>query len=448
MSRTYRHWSPEQAWMFPPSPRDWLPEEHLVYFLMDVTGQVDLSAIFVHYEKGKAGGQPPYHPRMMVTLLLYAYCTGVFSSRRIMARCQSDAAFRVIVGEDIPDFRTISDFRRIHLPMMQELFVEVLQLCRESGLLKVGRLAVDGTKVKANASRHQAMSYDRMTQEEQRLQQEIDELLQQAQFTDEEEDARHGKDRTGEELPDELARRESRLKKIKQAKAALEEQARQKARDKAAQWEAEGKTPRQDPEQAVPEEKAQRNFTDPDSKIMKVSNKGFDQCGNAQAVVNESQIIIAADVTNQTNDVQQIVPMLEQSLANLESAGVKQVPQQVTADAGYFSGPNVAAVEDMEIAPFIATQRLKHNEQIPSAPKGRIPHDLTPKQRMARKLRTKKGRETYSKRKGMIEPVFGQIKGVRGFRQFFMRGLEKMQGEWTLVCLTHNLLKLFRAETA
>lgn len=448
MSRTYRHWSPEQAWMFPPSPRDWLPEEHLVYFLMDVTGQVDLSAIFVHYEKGKAGGQPPYHPRMMVTLLLYAYCIGVFSSRRIMARCQSDAAFRVIVGEDIPDFRTISDFRRIHLPIMKQLFVEVLQLCRESGLLKVGRLALDGTKVKANASRHKAMSYDRMTQEEQRLQQEIDDLLQQAQFTDEEEDARHGKDRTGEELPDELARRESRLKKIKQAKAALEEQARQKARDKAAQLEAEGKTPRQDPEQAVLEEKAQRNFTDPDSKIMKVSNKGFDQCGNAQAVVNESQIIIAADVTNQTNDVQQIVPMLEQSLANLESAGVKQVPQQVTADAGYFSGPNVAAVEDMEIAPFIATQRLKHNEQIPSAPKGRIPNDLTPKQRMARKLRTKKGRETYSKRKGMIEPVFGQIKGVRGFRQFFMRGLEKMQGEWTLVCLTHNLLKLFRAETA
>lgn len=448
MSRTYRHWSPEQAWMFPPSPRDWLVEGHLVYFLMDVTGQVDLSAIFAHYEKGKAGGQPPYHPRMMVTLLLYAYCTGVFSSRRIMARCQSDAAFRVIVGEDIPDFRTISDFRRIHLPMMKELFVEVLQLCRESGLLKVGRVALDGTKVKANASRHKAMSYDRMGSEEERLQQEIDELLQQAHSVDEEEDAHHGKDRTGEELPEELVRRESRLKKIKEAKAALEEQARQQARNKAVQLEAEGKTLRQDPEQAVPEETAQRNFTDPDSKIMKVSNKGFDQCGNAQAVVNERQIIIAADVTNQTNDVQQIVPMLEQSLANLELAGVKQTPQQVTADAGYFSGPNVTAVEEMKIDPFIATQRLKHNEQIPAAPKGRIPNALTPKQKMARKLRTKKGRETYSKRKGMIEPVFGQIKGVRGFRQFFMRGLEKMQGEWTLVCLTHNLLKLFRAETA
>jgi len=446
MSRTYRMWSPEQVWMFPPSPRDWLPEGHLVYFLMDVTGQVDLSPICTHYENGKAGGQPPYHPRMMTTLLLYAYCTGVFSSRRIMARCQSDAAFRVIVGEDIPDFRTISDFRRIHLPVMQDLFVEVLKLCRAAGLLKVGRLALDGTKIKANASRHKAMSYDRMGPEEERLQQEIDELLKQAQSTDDAEDTRHGKDRTGEEIPDELARRESRLKKIREAKAALEEQARQKAREHAAQLEAEGKTPRKDPEEAVPDPKAQRNFTDPDSKIMKTSNKGFDQCGNAQAVVNDDQIIVAADVTNQANDVQQVVPMLEQTQENLASVGVDEKPQEFVADAGYYSEPNVSAVEGMEIDPFIATQRLKHHEKIPETPRGRIPSDLSAKQKMARKLRTKKGRETYAKRKGMIEPVFGQIKGVRGFRQFLMRGLKKMQGEWTLVCLSHNLLKLFRAE--
>jgi len=433
--------------MFPPSPRDWLPENHLVYFLMDVTGQLDLSPILAHYE-AELKGQPPFHPRMMVTLLLSAYCTGVFSSRKIMARCETDAAFRVIVGEDIPDFRTISRFRQTHLPVMKELFVEVLQLCREAGLMKVGRLALDGTKIKANASRHKAMSYDRMGPEEQRLRQEVNDLLQQAQQTDDEEDARHGKDRTGEELPDELARRETRLKKIKQAKAALEEQARQKARDKAAQLEAEGKTPGKDPEAATPDPKAQRNFTDPDSRIMKTSNKGFDQCGNAQAVVNEEQIILAADVTNQTNDVQQVVPMLEQTQENLTSAGVDESPREITADAGYFSGPNVAAVEERGIDPFIATGRQKHNEKVPDAPKGRIPGDLTPKQRMARKLRTKKGRETYSKRKGMIEPVFGQIKGVRGFRQFMMRGLEKMQGEWTLVCLTHNLLKLHRAKTA
>lgn len=448
MSRTYRNWSPEQVWMFPPSPRDWLPENHLVYFLLDVTGHLALSPILEHYTKGKAGGQPPYHPRMMVTLFVYAYCTGVFSSRKIMARCQSDAAFRVIVGEDIPDFRTISDFRKIHLPVMKELFVEVLRLCREAGLLKVGRLALDGTKVKANASRHKAMSYDRMTQEEQRLQQEIDELFQQAQSIDAEEDARHGKDRAGEEIPEELARRESRLQKIRKAKAALEEQARQKAREQAAQQEAAGKTPRQDPEEAVPDPKSQRNFTDPDSKIMKTSNKGFDQCGNAQAVVNDEQIIVAADVTNQTNDVQQVVPMLEQTRKNLASAGVAEKPQRVAADAGYYSEANVAAAEELEIDPFIAVQRLKHHEKVPDAPKGRMPSDLSPKQKMARKLRTKKGRETYSKRKGMIEPVFGQIKGVRGFRQFLMRGLEKMQGEWQLVCLTHNLLKLHRAKTA
>ena len=447
MSRTYRSWSPEQVWMFPPSPRDWLPENHLVYFLMDVTGQVDLSPIFEYYEQGKAGGQPPYHPRMMVTLLIYAYCTGVFSSRKIMARCETDAAFRVIVGEDIPDFRTISDFRRIHLPVMKRLFVEVLKLCQAAGLLKVGRLALDGTKVKANASRHKAMSYDRMGTEEERLQQEIDDLLKQAQSIDDEEDARHGKGRTGEEIPEELARRESRLKKIREAKAALEEQARQKARKHAARMEAEGKTPRNDPEEAVPDPKSQRNFTDPDSRIMKTSNKGFDQCGNAQAVVNDEQVILAADVTNQTNDVQQVVPMLEQTQENFASAGVDEKPKQFTADAGYYSEPNVSAVEGMEIDPFIATQRLKHHEKIPDSPKGRIPGDLSAKQKMARKLRTKKGRETYSKRKGMIEPVFGQIKGVRGFRQFLMRGLEKMQGEWQLICLTHNLLKLHRAKT-
>lgn len=434
--------------MFPPSPRDWLPEGHLVYFLMDVTGQLDLAAIFARYENGQAGGQPPFHPRMMVTLLIYAYCTGVFSSRQIMARCQSEAAFRVIVGEDIPDFRTISDFRKIHLSVMKELFLEVLQLCREAGLLKVGRLALDGTKVKANASRHKAMSYDRMTQEEKRLGQEIDELLQRARATDDQEDSRHGQDRTGEELPEELARRETRLKKIQEAKAALEEQARQQAREHVAQLEAAGKKPRQAPEEAVPDPKAQRNFTDPDSRIMKTSNKGFDQCGNAQAVVNEKQIVVAAAVTHQTNDVRQVVPMLQQTQENLQAAGVRETPKQLTADAGYFSEANVAAVEGMEIEPFIATQRLKHNEEIPAAPKGRTPGHLSPKQKMARKLRTKKGRETYSKRKGMIEPVFGQIKGVRGFRQFLMRGLEKMQGEWTLVCLTHNLLKLHRATNA
>jgi transposase len=447
MSKRYRQWTPEQVWLFPPSPRDWLPQGHLVYFLMDVVGQIDIAPIFTHYEKS-AQGQPPYHPRMMLTLLLYAYCSGVFSSRKIMARCESDAAFRVIVGEDVPDFRTISDFRKIHLAAMQAVFVEVLRLCAEAGLVKVGRLALDGSKFKANASRHKAMSYERMTQEEQRLQQEIAELLARAEAADEDEDERHGTDRTGEELPAELARRESRLQKIQEAKAALEEQARQKAREHAAQLEAEGGTPRKDPEEAVPKGKDQRNFTDPESKIMKTSNKGFDQCGNAQAVANEQQIIVAADVTNQANDVRQVAPMLAQTQANLKAAGVEEQPKELLADAGYFSDENVNATQASGIDPVFATQRLKHNETIPTAAKGRMPKDLSTKQRMARKLRTKKGRETYSKRKWMIEPVFGQIKACRQFLHFHLRGLRQMQGEWTLVCLTHNLLKLFRTAAA
>lgn len=447
MSKRYRKWTPDQVWLFPPSPRDWLPEGHLVYFLMDVVGQIDIDPIFAHYEKTPQG-QPPFHPRMMLTLLLYAYCTGVFSSRKIMARCESDAAFRVIVGGDVPDFRTISDFRKIHLPVMKVMFVEVLRLCAEAGLVKVGRLALDGTKIKANASRHKAMSYDRMTQEEQRLQNEIAELLATAEATDDAEDERHGKNRTGEELPAELARRESRLKKIQEAKAALEEQARQRAREAAAKLEAEGGTPRKDPEEAVPKDKDQRNFTDPESKIMKTSNKGFDQCGNAQAVANEQQIIVAADVTNQANDVRQVEPMLAQTQANLAAAGVDEQPKELLADAGYFSEENVNATQASAIDPIIATQRLKHNEAIPESPTGRTPRDLSAKQRMARKLRTKKGRETYSKRKWMIEPVFGQIKACRHFLHFQLRGLEQMQGEWTLVCLTHNLLKLFRTAAA
>jgi transposase len=447
MSKRYRQWTPEQVWLFPPSPRDWLPEGHLVYFLMDVVGQIDIAPIFAHYEKSQQG-QPPFHPRMMLTLLLYAYCGGVYSSRKIMARCESDAAFRVIVGGDVPDFRTISDFRKIHLPTMKAVFVEVLRLCAEAGLVKVGRLALDGTKIKANASRHKAMSYDRMTQEEQRLQREIAELLARAEATDDAEDERHGRDRTGDELPAELSRRESRLQKIQEAKAALEEQARQKARAHAAQLEAEGGTPRKNPEDAMPKEKDQRNFTDPESKIMKTSNKGFDQCGNAQAVANEQQVIVAADVTNQANDVRQVQPMIEQTQTNLKAAGVEDTPRGFLADAGYFSEENVKTTKASGMDPFIATQRLKHTEAIPESPKGRIPWDLSAKQRMARKLRTKKGRETYSKRKWMIEPVFGQIKACRHFLHFQLRGLQQMQGEWDLVCLTHNLLKLYRTATA
>jgi transposase/cell division septum initiation protein DivIVA len=444
MSKTYREWSPNQPSFFPPSPQDWLPEDDLVYFLIDTVATIDLSPIFAHYERERRG-QPPFHPRMMVALLLYCYATGTRSSRKIMRRCQTDVACRVIVGNDIPDFRTISDFRKIHLVRLEALFVEVLKLCALAGLAKVGTISLDGTKVKANASRHKAMSYDRMQEEEKRLKQEIASMLAEAQAADATEDACHGPDRHGEELPEELARRQSRLAKIQQAKAQLEERARAEAAAEAARREAEGKgPPKVAPADAVPEPKAQINFTDPESRIMKVSNKGWDQCGNAQAVANEHQIILAADVTDQANDKLQAVPMVDQTRENLDAAGVKQAIGAALMDSGYYSETNTAALETRGIDPYVATERLKHHEKVASAPRGRIPKDLPAKPRMARKLRTKKGRELYAKRKGMIEPIFGQIKQVLGFRQFSLRGLASMRGEWRLMCVVHNLLKLWR----
>lgn len=447
MSRTFREWNPDQSWLFPPSPQDWLPIRHLVYFLMEVSEILDLSPIMEKYDREK-GGKPPYHPRMMLVLLLYSYCIGVFSSRKIASRCETDVAFRVVVGDNIPDFRTISEYRRRHLAEFQHLFVEVLRLCRESGLLKVGRLALDGTKIKANASRHKAMSYDRMLAEEKRLQGEIDELLKQAQAADDAEDAEHGLDNRGDELPDELSRRESRLLKIREAKAALEQQARDKAAAEAAIREAEGKPPAKiAPQDAVPDPQAQRNFTDPESKIMKTSSKGWDQCGNAQAVVNENQIIVAAAVTDQANDVRQVQPMLDQTIANINQAGVTENIKAFTADAGYFSEANVEVLKQHSRVDeaYIATGRLKHHERVAPAPTGRIPAGLSVKEKMARKIRTKKGRAEYARRKAIAEPPFGQIKHCRGFRQFLLRGMEKMNAEWNLVTATHNLLKLFRS---
>jgi transposase len=444
MSKTYRDWAPDQIFLLPPSPRDWLPEADLVYFLLDTVATLDLTPIFAHYER-ELRGQPPFHPRMMVALLLYCYATGTRSSRRIMRRCQTDLACRVIVGDDIPDFRTISDFRKTHLARLETLFVEVLKLCALAGLVKVGTIAVDGTKVKANASRHKAMSYDRMQEEEKRLKEEIAAMLAEAQAADDAEDARHGPDRRGDELPEELARRQSRLAKIQQARALLEERAKAEAAAEAARRAAEGKgPPKVAPADAVPDPKDQINFTDPESRIMRASNKGWDQCGNAQAVANEQQIILAADVTDQANDVLQVVPMVDQARANLNAAGVKQAIGAAVLDSGYYSEANTAALEARGIDPYVATERLKHHEKVASAPRGRIPAGLSAKQRMARKLRTKKGRAIYAKRKGMIEPIFGQLKQVLGCRQFSLRGLASMRGEWRLMATVHNLLKLWR----
>jgi transposase len=444
MPKTYRDWSTDQDYLFPPSPHDWLPEGDLVYFLLDTVATLDLTAIFAHHER-ELRGQPPYHPRMMVALLLYCYATGTRSSRKIMRRCQVDVACRVIVGEDAPDFRTISDFRKIHLARLEALFVEVLKLCALAGLARVGTIALDGTKVKANASRHKAMSYDRMKAEEERLKEEIARLLADAQAADDAEDLRHGPDRHGDELPDELARRQSRLARIQAARKLLEERARVEAAEEAARRQAEGKSPPPTPPaEAVPDAKDQINFTDPESRIMRASNKGWDQCGNAQAVANEHQVILAADVTDRANDVRQVVPMTDQARANLDAAGVKGAIKAVLGDAGCYSEANAADLEQRGIEAYLATERLKHNEKVASAPRGRIPDGLTAKQRMARKLRTKAGREMYAKRKGMIEPIFGQLKQVLGFRQFSMRGLSSMRGEWRLMATVHNLLKLWR----
>ena len=451
MSKTYRPWNPNQQYLLPPSVQDWLPENDMVYFLLDTVNELDISAITQKYEQEKRGF-PPFHPRMMTALLLYSYCRGIFSSRKIMQACQERISFKVIVGDDIPNFRTISDFRKLHLKELQQLFVQILQLCQEAGLVKLGHIALDGTKIKANASRHKAMSYGRMLKEEKRLTEEIKQLLEKAQAVDQQEDDKYGPDRRGDELPEELARRGSRLKRIHKAKEALEAKARAAALQARKQHEQEDSENDDKPKRGrkrkavsdVPADNKQYNFTDPESSIMKANNKGWDQCGNAQAVVDsKKQVIVACDVTSQSNDKQQFEPMLEQTLENV---GKDKKIKSASADSGYYSESNVKFAQDKMIDAYIATKRTKHSDTVMKTPRGRPPKDLTVQEKMARKLRTKKGRETYSKRKSIVEPVFGQIKRARGFVQFSLRGIEKMRGEWALVCLTHNLLKLYRTQ--
>ena len=371
-----------------------------------------------------------------------------------MQACQERISFKVITGDDIPNFRTISDFRKLHLKELRQLFVQIVQLCQEAGLVKLGHVALDGTKIKANASRHKAMSYSRMLKEEKRLKQEIQQLLEKAEAIDEQEDNKYGPDRRGDELPDELARRESRLKRIQEAKKALEAKAKVVAEQTRKQREQEDsknddKAKRGRKRKVVseiPTDNKQYNFTDPESDIMKANNKGWDQCGNAQAAVDsKKQIIVACDVTNESNDKQQFEPMLKQAQENV---GKDKKIKSTSTDSGYYSESNVKFAEDENIDAYIATKRNKHTDPVPKSPRGRPSKDLTVQKKMTRKLRTKKGRETYSKRKSIVEPVFGQIKRARGFVQFSLRGLEKMRGEWAIICLTHNLLKLFRAECA
>jgi transposase len=432
MSKSYRPYYPDEELLLPPSLRDWLPEKHLAYFVSDVVDNVDLSAMDAVYGSEKRG-QPPYDPLMMTKVLVYGYCVGVFSSRRIERRLVEDIAFRVLAADNQPNFRTISDFRKIHLQTLEGLFEQVLKIALEAGALKVGRVALDGTKVKANASKHKAMSYDRMLEKEKQLKAEVKRLLEQAEAADAEEDARYGKDRTGDELPAELERRETRLKKIKEAKRAVEERARQKAV-------AEGK----DPKQAEPKDKDQYNFTDPQSRIMKGAD-GFVQAYNAQAAVEpEFQFIVGQTVTQAANDKEQLIPML----ATIEEQS-GQRPDDVLADSGYCSEKNLEGLDSEEkperrVNGYIATERQKHDEYKEPCPKGPLPKEATRVDRMRRKLKTKAGKAVYAARKAIVEPVFGQIKQARGFRQFLLRGIDKVRGEWSLVCLTHNVLKMYR----
>src|SRR2546428_9441218 len=395
---------------------------------------------------------------MMVKLLVYAYCTGKPSSRKIERATYEDVAYRVLAADQHPDHDSIAAFRQRHLPALAGLFAQGLRLCQEAGLVKLGHVALDGTKIKANASKHKAMSYERMCAAEQQLEQEVAAVLARAQAVDTEEDAQYGAGRRGGELPAELARRESRLAKIREAKAALEQEARARAaqaaaaaRGKLAERErAEaatgqtrgGRSPTvADPAQARPVPTAQRNFTDPESRIMKDgATKGFEQAYNAQAAVDaHAQIIVAVGVTQEATDKHQRVPLVMQVEANCGA-----LPAQLSADAGYFSAANVTAPGLAGVDLYVPPDRQKHG----APPAGVSPPpspDAPVSEQMRHKLTTPEGREIYGRRKTVVEPVFGQTKEGRGFRRFSFRGLRKVTAEWALICLTHNLLKLFRA---
>jgi transposase len=427
MAKTYRAYLPEQDLLLPPSLCDWLPEDHLAYFVSDVVDQLDLSAIESVYEDEERG-QPPYHPRMMSKVLLYGYCVGVFSSRRMEKRLVEDIGFRVLAAGNEPDFRTISDFRKLHLSALQGLFDQVLQIALQAGTMKLGRIMLDGSKVKANASKHKAMSYGRMQEQEKRIKEEVQRLLAEAEAADAEEDARYGRDRGGDERPAELARRETRLQKIQEAKRALEERAREQAKSKG-----------QAEEKAKPKAEMQYNFTDPESRIMKAAN-GFEQAYNAQVAVEpDFQLIVGQLVTEAVNDKQQLKPVLQ---AIREQS--RQKPAEVVSDSGYCSEANLQYLEQKKIEGFVATDRESYRDRSQPGPRGPLAKGATRVDRMRRKLQTKVGAAIYSNRKTVVEPVFGQIKQARGFRQFLLRGLKKVKGEWAIVCLTHNILKLHR----
>jgi transposase len=482
MAKSYREWHPRQPYLMPPSPAEWLPEGHLAYFILDLVETLDIGAIERVVQAKDPRGERPYSPRLMVSLLLYGYAIGVVSSRQIARATYEDVPFRMIAGEAHPAFTTINQFRLDHLAAFRALFQEVLRLCRRAGLVNLGHVAIDGSKIKANASKRKAMSYERMQQAEARLEQEVDAILAHAAEVDAAEDAEYGVGAMPEDLPAELRRREDRLARIHQLKAELEQEAAQtRAEELRAQAEAlrgkaddptvasreraaattlaekrdtqaddldsgddpppagDGDLPRHrvpTTKEGTPTPKAQRNFTDADSRIMK-HDGGFVQGYNAQIAVDQAhQIIVAEALTNQPPDAEHFVPLLDRAVKNCEA-----VPDCVTADAGYFSDANVRAAENYGCDPYIPVDRQRRSpdgevRQLPPTPM---------RTHMREKLATTAGKAIYARRKWTVEPVFGQIKTARRFGRFSLRGRVKAAAEWTFVCLTHNLLKLYRA---
>ena len=502
--KTFLPWNPEQTLLLPPSPVDWLPANHLVFFLLDLADELDLGVIYAIYQQRDPRGVKAYEPRMMVVLLLYAYCVGLPSSRKIEKACWEDAAFRVLTGNQQPDHSRISDFRRVHLDALAGLFVQVLRLCQKAGLVSLGNVALDGTKMKANASKHKAMSHERMLKAEAQLEAEMAALLRKAELIDAQEDERYGKDKRGDELPQELQRRQDRIEAIRKARAELEaeaaaDQARQrqqqakeaeqqvaeaettqadaKTREKAARRakaarqraeaarqratekaEAAGRQapdlevsadPQAMPSRNLPTDAAgnpkgtaQRNFTDPDSHILK-GGDGWIQGYNCQAAVDgDHQVIVAVGISNQASDASHLLPMVERIVAN-----TGQLPDKLIADAGYCSTGNIETVEQRKLNAYVSTSRQQHGKR-PRSSRGPTPRDLDARGRMDRKIRSKAGQAIYALRKTIVEPVFGQIKAARGLDRFLLRGLEKVNGEWHLMAITHNLRKLHRAALA
>ena len=446
MSGKFQTINRDTAYLLPPSLQDWLPEKHLARFVVDIVERLDLSELESCYG---GGGKQPYHPAVLLALLFYGYATGVFSSRKLEQATYDSVAFRFITGDAHPDHDTLARFRKRFLSELEGVFVQLLVLAKVMGLLKLGKVSLDGTKVKANASKHKAMSWGYANQLEEQLRREVRELLKKAELADAE-------DEPEIDIPDELARREDRLSAIEKAKAEITRRAQERFEAEQSEYEeklkkrkekedqtgkkARGRAPK--PPKAGPQDKDQVNFTDEASRIMP-SSEGFVQAYNAQAAVDiDSHLIVENHITQQPNDKQEVEPTLKQLKVVEDSLGK---PDGLLADTGYFSESNVKRCEANEITPYISDSRERHNlpwdERFQSPPP--CPEDADAVTAMAHRLRTSEGKAIYARRKSTVETVFGVIKEVLGFRQFHLRGLDSVQGEWNLVCMAWNLKRMY-----